>query len=319
MAVNLRFTVNWCVLGYSNNLDFIPTCHVPCRFIQNPLAVQLLETYDSNTFEFCSALDSNFVKNYIPCATCLDGSGNQTFQANCKSRHYLYGPRVVLCSFRGHSAAYPRYSVVRALYQACIQRPKRGSTVSLSMDLFKDNAPQTTIPTTNPTIPSASPTRTSVNSIAAPVASAVSNGNSGKSNHLAPGAVAGIGIGASVVALGVLAAAFNIFIRKHRQRAHRHEEPVRQKNEELSLGELSIGQTGYADAPSVIVGGSTRHEIPADAAHSRANELPDQPLEHFDTTISTSGQQTKPASLHISELAAGGINPPGCIDTRPPC
>ena len=201
-------------------------------------------------------------------------------------------------------------SVVRALYQACAQRPKPGSTVSLSMDLFKNNAPQKTIPATSLTTAdtlatSTSATRTSANSIAAPVASAVSKDDSGKSSHLAPGAKAGIGIGVSLVALGVLAAALTMYIRKRRRRAHLHEE---------------------------LVSASISYENSADAAHSLVNEMPDQPIEPFDnaepfdttepvdTTTSTLGQQKTPEPLPISELpAAAGATPLDCIGTRPPC
>jgi hypothetical protein len=85
-SVNLKYTVNSCIFGFSNNStnssQVIPnTCAGGCGGIQTPLTTNMFQR-NASMYQYCLSSNS-FLTNSDQCSECLSNQKNETILANC--------------------------------------------------------------------------------------------------------------------------------------------------------------------------------------------------------------------------------------------
>lgn len=233
---NLRLSLAWCVLGFGSNNKFSTECYDICLPTKPAVVDMILETYDGKPYDYCSSTDSAFMKNYKPCADCLANSRYQTIQAN----------------------------FVRAMSEACVQKPGPPQTVQLSTDIFSAK-PRTASTATLSEITASSSPISSLTADASTTSTALASVSTSpslptatnlSSNPLAVGQVVGIGVGSGVATIGAILVLWTLY-RHCRQRQLRRQEPDKQTREGYDAT-AQWPYPGYANSYGVF----QRQEMP---------------------------------------------------------
>ena len=87
MAVNIRYTLSWCILGFTGFLDnsYISPCSQTCRNISDAVEKNILNATASSTYDFCDELSSP--ADLSPCSSCYSPIKTQLYLSNCKLPH----------------------------------------------------------------------------------------------------------------------------------------------------------------------------------------------------------------------------------------
>ena len=236
------------MLGFGNNEKFSTECYDTCLPTKPAVVDMILETYDGKPYDYCSSTDSAFMKNYEPCANCLADSSNQTIQANCGCWFYLAIARSCppLDADADADTDTP-FLVVRAMSEACVQKPEPPETMKLSTDVFlaKPRAASTaTSPESTSSLTADTSTASTAPASASTSPSLDAERNVG-SNSLAAGQVVGIGVGSGVATIGAFLVLWTLY-RHCRRRQFRQQELDKQTLEGYD-GTAKWPYQGYAD------------------------------------------------------------------------
>ncbi|KAF2796296.1 hypothetical protein K505DRAFT_323394 [Melanomma pulvis-pyrius CBS 109.77] len=177
---NMKSTIAWCVHGFfgteqnPNTTLANSLCASDCDPISTALEDRLLQTNETLQYNYCTSDSGAFTKGVDTCAKCLNGVDNLRIMGNFLS----------------------------ALKSACAEKPRPGTTLSLSTTVFN-------IPTPTPT-PSSTPSSSASSS---PLPSTTA---SAAPSSLSSGAKAGIAI-AVIGGLALLGAAAFFILRRRRK------------------------------------------------------------------------------------------------------
>lgn len=84
MAVNIRYTLSWCIFGVRGFGDHssISPCSETCRNISDVVEKNILNATASSTYDYCNELNSP--ADLSPCASCFSPIKTQLYLSNCK-------------------------------------------------------------------------------------------------------------------------------------------------------------------------------------------------------------------------------------------
>ena len=251
------------MLGFGSNNKFSTECYDICLPTKPAVVDMILETYDGKPYDYCSSTDSAFMKNYKPCADCLANSRYQTIQANCEC---WFDPAIAqyrsLLDTNADTDA--TVLVVRAMSEACVQKPGPPQTVQLSTDIFSAK-PRTASTATLSEITASSSPISSLTADASTTSTALASVSTSpslptatnlSSNPLAVGQVVGIGVGSGVATIGAILVLWTLY-RHCRQRQLRRQEPDKQTREGYDAT-AQWPYPGYANSYGVF----QRQEMP---------------------------------------------------------
>lgn len=90
IAVNLRFTLSWCLFGFSGSSDYssISPCSETCSHVSDALEMNIVNSSASTPYDYCDALNSESDLN--SCASCYSQINPQFYLSNCKSKTWLF-------------------------------------------------------------------------------------------------------------------------------------------------------------------------------------------------------------------------------------
>lgn len=84
MAVNIRYTLSWCIFGvpgFGDNSSISP-CSDTCRNISDAVEKDILNATASSTYDFCDELSSP--ADLSLCSSCYSPIKTQFYLSNCK-------------------------------------------------------------------------------------------------------------------------------------------------------------------------------------------------------------------------------------------
>lgn len=100
MADNLRYSVNYCVLGYPNATDFeYSPCalDVSCGALEEALTDGILDPAYAEPYSFCNKDGGSILSDKMDaCKNCVSGSESHTYLTNCEflHAHGFHGPPI---------------------------------------------------------------------------------------------------------------------------------------------------------------------------------------------------------------------------------
>lgn len=179
---NLRYAINWCVLGYPDNHEAVSTpCGGSCKSVQDTLTANLTDPSSTTAYGYCQ--DGSFMAGVDQCASCNALVDDQSYPSNCMSTTTHLRPYIVL------SSADMTPIVLKVLKTACQQHPQPGASLGITGSIFSSN----------------------------PVGSTTSNSSAEATTQsgLSVGAKVGIGLGVPAAVLSILFIFVFWYLRRH--------------------------------------------------------------------------------------------------------